>query len=100
MKNRRTTPQHRIIGERRTQSHINIIDIKIMVHTSAHQSKPYFTMSIGKTRKAPGYFETKKFFDNQKGRYMVQNLIEALTQDDVLTSISPVKTCILERLVS
>ena len=66
---------------------VSIIKVKIMVHEYSNYPGVCYTVSVGEKLPA-NYLHVRQVIANQAGRYQVPSLIEALTQDPVLTSIS------------
>ncbi len=73
--------------ERRSTQH-TVVNVKIMISVSPSCSIPYYTIAMTKPHKA-GFYEVARVQKNQVGRGYVNSLIEALTQDPVLETISP-----------
>jgi len=73
------------------QTKMEIINLKIMVQYSPDHQMPFYTVALGSKHTVQNETEAKRFFATQRGRYMLTNLIEALTQDDVLDLLSPCK---------
>lgn len=76
------------VRDRRAQDVLEIVTIKVLVHTCSNCSVPYYTLHVDERHLATSH-EVQHVLENQTGRYMIPNLIEALTQDSVLEAVSP-----------